>query len=278
MKLSIVESNSLRLDGGAMFGHVPKTVWEKWEAPDSFNRIHLTTRCLLVQTSEGRNILFEAGIGNFFEPKLMERYGVEPQENKLLSSLAKIGLSENDIDSVVLSHLHFDHAGGILSAFGEDVPKLFFPKAQFFVGAKQWENALSPHPREKASFIPHLQGLLKESGRLKLIEKDSHLDLGKDIHFEFSDGHTLGLMLSWIETAEGPVIFVSDLIPGRHWIHIPVVMGYDRFGELKVDEKRSFLERLIQRKNARLFFTHDLDVPYVSVAKDDKGNFIWRES
>ncbi len=128
----------------------------------------------------------------------------------------------------MLSHLHFDHAGGLLSSYGEQ-PNHVFPKALFYVGKEHWERAQKPHMREKVSFIPMLHQLLKDSGRLKLIQGDSHPDLNFGVKFHYSHGHTIGLIISELQLEKGPVFFVSDLVPGKPWVHLPVTMGFDRF-------------------------------------------------
>src|ERR1700761_5123023 len=158
MKLWSLIGNSQRLDGGAMFGNAPRVMWSRWVAPDAENRIPLACRCLLVTGLDGRNVLFETGIGAFFDPAMRERFGVVEDRHVLLDSLAEVGLSHEDIDAVVLSHLHFDHA----------------------------------------------------SGRLELVEAGRPSSLGEAVRFEFSEGHTPGLMLAEV----GGVVFCADLIPG----------------------------------------------------------------
>lgn len=271
MKIIPLNGNTQRLDGGAMFGNCPKVLWEKWHQPDPLNRIHLACRCLLIQTDEGKNVLFETGIGDFFSPKLKERFGIEPEGNRLLDELKRVGLSPSDIDQIVLSHLHFDHAGGMLKQTKSGF-ELLFPKADIFVGARHFERALSPGLREQASFIPELQPLLRDSGRLKLIEGTSHPELGEWVTFKVSDGHTPGLLLSEIETAEGLIVFCSDLVPGVSWVHLPIVMGYDRFPEKTLEEKRSYYEDWLKRK-ARFFFTHDPVVSIGTLAIDSSGKY-----
>ncbi|MHB1589111.1 MAG: MBL fold metallo-hydrolase, partial [Metallibacterium scheffleri] len=161
MKLWSLPGNSQKLDGGAMFGNAPRALWSQWLAPDAENRVPLACRCLLVQDLDGRTVLFETGIGAFFEPKLRERYGVQEDRHVLLDELATRGFSERDIDAVVLSHLHFDHAGGLLAAWTDGAaPRLLFPRARYLVGAAHWQRALKPHPRDRASFIPELPALL----------------------------------------------------------------------------------------------------------------------
>jgi glyoxylase-like metal-dependent hydrolase (beta-lactamase superfamily II) len=267
-----VLGNSQKLDGGSMYGNCPRAVWARWSPPDAQDRIDLACRAMLVREPE-RNLLFETGIGAFFEPALRARYGVVEERHVLLESLAALGLSDADIDVVVLSHLHFDHAGGLLAAWEEGrPPRLLFPQARFVVGHKAFERARSPHPRDRASFIPDLPGLLEASGRLELVEGETHPTLGPGYRFHASDGHTPGLLLTEVATSSGPVVFAADLIPGVPWVHLPITMGYDRFPELVIDEKTRLLTDLLARDGS-LFFTHDPQVAMARVARDAKGRF-----
>jgi glyoxylase-like metal-dependent hydrolase (beta-lactamase superfamily II) len=280
MKLWSILGNSQKLDGGAMFGNAPRAMWAKWSPPDDQNRIELACRALLASPLAGKTVLFEAGIGAFFEPKLRERYGVVEERHVLIDSLAKAGFAPEDIDVVVLSHLHFDHAGGLLAPWAEgQAPRLLFPNASYLVGREHYQRALQPHPRDRASFIAELPALLEATGRLELVEGEYSKLLGGSVRFHYSHGHTPGLMLAEIVgpeqvhgQAHGGVVFCADLIPGRPWVHVPITMGYDRNAELLIDEKKAFLSDKLER-NVHLFFTHDPGCALAQVVRDDKGKF-----
>lgn len=272
-RITAVLGNSQKLDGGAMFGNAPKALWSRWLEPDEENRIPLRCRAMLVEElDEGgevaRRILFETGIGVFFPPKLKERFGVVEDSHVLLESLAELSLTPEQIDVIVLSHLHFDHAGGLLTPYAEgEAPTLVFPRATFVVGKEAWERANHPHFRDQRSFIPELQPLLEQSGRLELVEGETSATLGEGYRFHYSHGHTPGLLLTEVATAAGPVVFAGDLIPGTPWVHLPITMGYDRYPELLIDEKQALLGDLVAR-GGRLFYTHD---PHTALSGISEG-------
>jgi glyoxylase-like metal-dependent hydrolase (beta-lactamase superfamily II) len=280
--ITAIDGNKQRLDGGAMFGNAPRAVWEKWLAPDPQGRIPLNCRAMLLEI-DGKRVLCETGIGAFFEPKLAERYGVTETTHKLLENLTLAGLSERDIDFVILSHLHFDHAGGLLPSWTDQQSgrgDLLFPNARYVVGQTSLERAKAPHSRDRASFIPGLAEKLEASGRLIVVNAASHQDaLPGTLSFIFTDGHTPGHMhtIATTSTADGAnnhtVVFAGDLIPGRSWVHLPITMGYDRFPERVIDEKSAFYDRFAG-DNTWVFYTHDHEVAMSHIKRDDKGRFV----
>ncbi len=237
--------------------------------------VALACRALLVDDGE-RRTLFETGIGTFFAPELRERYGVVESEHVLLASLAELGLTDADIDVVVLSHLHFDHAGGLLAPFrAGGAPALLFPRAQFVVGRTAFERAEHPHLRDRASYIPELPGLLRASGRL-------HVDRGGQRRSESArservrvrgnpTGHTPGMLHARITGQQARLFFAADLVPGRAWVHLPITMGYDRYPEHLVDEKAALFGDFASR-GEYLFFTHDPEIAAARVA-DNAGRY-----
>lgn len=273
MYASEVMGNRQRLDGGALFGNAPRALWSRWHEPDENNRIALACRALLIQDGP-RNILLETGIGAFFAPQQRERYGVVEAEHVLLDSLAKLGVSHTEISTVVLSHLHFDHAGGLLDVFAPNrESRLLFPNAHFVVSKQAFERAGSPHARDRASFIPELPALLQESGRLVLVDNEPNIDqLGPRFRFHVSQGHTPGMLLTEVLGETERVLFCADLIPGRAWVRPSISMGYDRFPELLLDEKSELLRQSLENRTW-LFFTHDPAVAMSHLGLDGKGQY-----
>lgn len=276
IKVSAIEGNRQWLDGGSMFGNAPRAVWATWTEVDELGRIPLACRCLLIET-RGLKILCETGIGAFFEPKLAERFGVEtPTRHRLLENLKALGHEPDSIDYVILSHLHFDHAGGLLPTYadmeqGQD--GLVFPNAQFLVGEDAWARAQNPHFRDKASFVPTLNQRLQDSGRMVIIKDNQPpIALADFIQFFESEGHTPGQMHTIVRGDKQNLVFAGDLIPGKAWVHLPITMGYDRFPERVIEEKQSLYNRW-KDSNLELFFTHDPEFAMGELAVDGKGKF-----
>ena len=254
-----------------MYGNCPRALWQKWSPPDDLNRIELACRALLVEDGE-KKVLLEAGIGAFFEPAMRARFGVEPERHVLLESLEAAGVSHDEIDVVILSHMHFDHAGGLLSKWEEGrESELLFPKARYVTSKIAFERSTHAHDRDRASFIPKLADKLVASGRLELVDGEHAECLSRAFRFSYSEGHTPGLLITTVATPRGPTTFTSDLIPGAPWVHLPITMGYDRFPEKLVDEKRALLERVVA-EDGWLAFTHDPKVA-ASRVRNDKGRF-----
>ncbi|MEC9282342.1 MAG: MBL fold metallo-hydrolase [Bdellovibrionota bacterium] len=265
MFLSSIEGNTQKLDGGAMFGNAPRAMWQKWIEPDDLGRIPLNCRCFLIEFKD-RKILFETGVGAFFEPKLADRYGIQNSDkHMLLDSLQKHGLKHTDITDIILSHLHFDHAGGLFPSFAEieaGNKDILFPNANFYVGEEAFQRNKNPHPRDRASFLPQLPDLLEKSGRLILV-KDADTFFDGHLSFRLSHGHTPGQLLGIFKGNNEQMIFCGDLVPGSHWVHIPITMGYDRYAEKVIDEK-ALLYKEMDLDKTIFCFTHD---PFMSAGK-----------
>lgn len=281
IKAYSIEGNQQKLDGGSMFGNAPRALWEKWAKPDEQSRISLACRCLLIELNN-KKILFETGIGAFFEPKMAERFGVQnPDQHLLLENLKSWNIDHKDIDYVVLSHLHFDHAGGLLPKYSEiqnGNDDLLFPNAIYVIGKEAWERAQNPHFRDRASFVPKIVKKLQETDRKIIISSNSHKDFFPDqIHFFTSDGHTPGQLHSLIKGENSNVVFCGDLIPGSHWVHLPITMGYDRFPEKLIEEKQELYEKMDLNKTF-FFFTHDTQMASAKIAKDEKGKYSCTET
>jgi glyoxylase-like metal-dependent hydrolase (beta-lactamase superfamily II) len=216
------------------------------------------------------------------EPALSSRYGVEGDNDLLLKNLGKADIAEDDVDYVILSHLHFDHAGGMVPGW----PKVadtdwipHFPHATYLVGETQFDRSLSPHLRDAASYFPELSKKLKQSGRL--VHTDSPTPPLKDLEgfvsFLYTDGHTPGLLHALIQGERETVFFCSDLVPGTPWVNLPIVMGYDRFPEQTVNEKKQVMERALKERWL-LFYTHDPHVAASRVILNKKGKYEASES
>lgn len=273
--VTAVDGNKQRLDGGAMFGNAPRAVWEKWIMPDELGRIPLNCRAMLLEMN-GKKILCETGIGNFFEPKLADRYGVFESNHCLIDNLSKLDVNQAEIDFVILSHLHFDHAGGLLSSWSAENPTektLLFPNAKIVVGREALNRAKNPHPRDRASFIPELVPLLESSGRLIVVDgpTDSRV-LPEVISFHYSHGHTPGHMHVVATSGASRIVFAGDLIPGRAWVHLPITMGYDRFAEQVIDEKMDFY-RKFANDSTWVFYTHDHECAMSRVVLSPKKRY-----
>jgi glyoxylase-like metal-dependent hydrolase (beta-lactamase superfamily II) len=270
VELYSMPGNIYKLDGGAMFGNAPKALWSRWIPADEQNRIRLATRPLLAITRDAV-ILFEAGIGAYLEPRLRDRFGVDEPEHMLLKNLAGKGVSPENVTHIFLTHLHFDHAGGLLGAWQEGhEPELLFPNARYYVSDAAWQRANHPLQRDRASFIPLLNQKLGQSDRLNMISPEDTFKFDElHLGFYLSEGHTPGMLCFDLHFDGQRLVYASDLVPGRSWVHLPISMGYDRFPELLIEEKSRLLPAL-EKEAGLIYYVHDPEMALSRVQYDEE--------
>lgn len=265
-ELSIITSGYFGLDGGAMFGIIPKSIWEKSNPADKENRIRLSTRNLLLQSSN-KNILIDTGMGNKWDTKSQNIYSIDQSEYNLINELAKAKLSPADITDIILTHLHFDHSGGSTKIEnGKVIP--VFENAKYYVQKKNYEWAISPSERDRGSYLKNNFIPLFEAGVLNFIEDEKMFD--DEIEFIPLMGHTFYQQLVKISDSSASVLYCGDLIPTSSHIPIPYVMGYDLQPLVSVQEKKRILT-LAADENWKLFFEHDPIYALATVKITEKG-------
>lgn len=265
-----VETGRFRLDGGAMFGTVPRVLWEKTNPPDARHRIELALRCLLAE-GDGRRILVDAGIGgSVFGEKETEIYDVRNVRTGVAAALQDLGVEPASVTDVVLTHLHFDHAGGIVTKGPDGKPALTFPQARHWLQRRNLENAKAPNERERASYLKDTWQVLEASGRLQLV--DGPVEILPEVHAIPSDGHTTGMQLVRIGSGRGALVYCADLIPLTPHVRVAYTMGYDIWPGRLLEEKRALLDEA-EREGWLLVFEHDVLTPACALGRE-KGRVV----
>lgn len=272
MQLYPIESGNFKLDGGAMFGVVPKSIWQRTNPADANNMIDIAARCLLIEDGN-KLILIDTGMGNKQSDKFFGYYYLWGNDS-IDKSLKNLGFHRDDITDVFMTHLHFDHCGGSVQ-WNKDKTgyEPAFKNAHFWTNAAHWKWATQPNNREKASFLAENIQPLKESGQLKniLLPEDRLLknsELGFDIFF--ADGHTEKQMIPLIKYQDKTIAFMADLLPTVGHLPLPFVMGYDTRPLLTLDEKEAFLN-MAANQNYYLFLEHDAHHQIITVKHTEKG-------
>lgn len=272
MKLHIIETGYFKLDGGAMFGVVPKTLWSRTNPADSMNRIDLAARSLLIEDGN-RLILIDAGMGNKQEDRFFRHFGLYGNDS-LDESIKKAGFARTDITDVFLTHLHFDHCGGAVRwNENKTAYELSFPNARYWSNKQHWEWAVNPNEREKASFLSENLMPIQESGQLCFIDtpKTSFAsDCGLGFGVLFVNGHTEKQMIPHISYRGKTLVFMADLLPTAGHLPLPYIMGYDVRPLQTLEEKKRFLSRAAD-ENFVLFMQHDANNPLITVQHTDRG-------
>ena len=272
MKLYPIESGNFKLDGGAMFGVVPKTIWNKTNPADENNLIDIAARCLLIENGN-RLILIDTGMGNKQSDKFFGHYSLWGNYS-LDKSLEKNGFHRDDVTDVFMTHLHFDHCGGSVNWNNDKTSyQVAFKNAKFWTNKDHWEWAIKPNAREKASFLSENILPMQESGQLNFIENPTaffgHSD-ALDFGIFYVNGHTEKMMLPKIKYHEKTIVFCADLIPTAGHLPLPYVMGYDTRPLLTMPEKSLFLNEAAEN-NYYLFLEHDAKNEIITVEKTEKG-------
>jgi glyoxylase-like metal-dependent hydrolase (beta-lactamase superfamily II) len=270
MKIYSIETGNFKLDGGAMFGVVPKTIWQKTNPADENNMCNWAMRCMLIEDGN-RLILIDNGIGNKQDEKFFSHYYLHGN-NSLENSLRQLGFNKDDITDVFLTHLHFDHCGGSIE-WNSTKERLqpAFKNAQFWSNERHWEWATKPNSREKASFLKENILPIQESGQLKFVDRNSNPKFfAENFSILFVDGHTDSMMLPILKYKEHTIVFMADLLPSVGHIPLAYVMGYDTRPLITLEEKGKFLNEAAD-KNYILFFEHDSVNECCTVQHTEKG-------
>ena len=272
MKIYPIETGNFKLDGGAMFGVVPKVLWQRTNPADNNNLIDMSLRCLLIEDGE-KLILIDTGVGNKQSKKFFSHYYLFGNFS-LDTSLAKLGFHRNDITDVFLTHLHFDHCGGSIQ-FNKNKTgyEPAFKNAKFWSNANHWQWAREPNVREKASFLKENIHPIQESGQLNFVSAGkTNFNPTSELGFGilFVDGHTEKMMIPHIQYKGKTIVFTADLLPTVGHIPLPYIMGYDTRPLVTMDEKQQFL-KLAADKNYLLFFEHDAFNELCTVEHTEKG-------
>jgi len=269
MNLYSIETGLFKLDGGAMFGVVPKTMWEKLNPPDENNMCTWASRCLLIETGE-RLVLIDTGLGDKQDIKFRSHF-YPHGEDTLEKSLQKHGFTPEDITDVILTHLHFDHCGGAVRLDGNGQPVLTFPNATYWSSSEHWKWALDPNPREKASFLKENILPIMESGQLKFTDQE---EIGiNTIEVEYVNGHTEAMQIVHIYRDDQTITFCADLIPSHHHVRMPYIMAYDVRPLETIKEKSKLLETAYENDYI-LFFQHDKDVECCKLDRNERGIYV----
>lgn len=265
--LTGLETVRFYLDGGAMFGVVPKPIWEKSNPADGRNRIEMAARTLLIRGGK-RRIIVDTGVGEGWEQKFSEIYGIDHSKYSLANSLASVGLNFTDITDVILTHLHFDHVGGATFKDKDGSIKPTFPNATYYVQKKQYEWALGPSEKDRASYRNEKYVPLFEEGRLKLL--NGEIELCPGIFIRLTDGHTVAHQTVLVTDGKTSLCHPGDTIPTSSHIPLPFIMGYDNYPLITLEEKKSILRRAVE-EGWVLFFEHDPKHAATLAEKTDKG-------
>jgi glyoxylase-like metal-dependent hydrolase (beta-lactamase superfamily II) len=272
MKIYPIEAGNFKLDGGAMFGVVPKTIWNKTNPADENNLIDIAARCMLVEDGN-RLILIDTGMGNKQSEKFFSYYSLWGNES-LDNSLAKHGFHRDDVTDVFMSHLHFDHCGGSVN-WNQDKTgyEVAFKNAKFWTNDNHWDWATKPNAREKASFLSENILPMQESGQLNFIQRpNGDFGFSKEMNFDifYVDGHTEKMMIPHIKYKDKTIVFCADLIPTAGHLPLPYVMGYDTRPLLTMPEKSKFLTSAAEN-NYFLWLEHDAHNQIITVEMTEKG-------
>jgi len=267
MKLYSINAGNFKLDGGAMFGVVPKSIWSKLNPSDENNMCNWAMRCMLIE-EDGRLILIDNGMGTKQDEKFFSYYYLNGDDT-LEKSLSKYGFGKDDITDVFLTHLHFDHCGGSIEKSGDELVPAF-KNATYWSNERHWKWATNPNDREKASFLKENILPIQQSGQLKFIDTMDEIEFTKNVHVRFVNGHTESMMLPQIQYNDKMVVYMADLLPSTFHIPVPYIMAYDTRPLESLREKKQFLTEALE-KNYLLFFEHDPVTECCNLKLTDKG-------